>query len=245
MNHASPQVLVLIPAFNEEERLADVLGRIANTDLRCRVLVVDDASTDDTGKVARDCGAVVLRHRVNLGYGGALQTGYKYALREGFRLLVQLDADGQHDPSLLPDLIEPIQNGEADIVIGSRFLEPTGYKMGALRSFGRKAIQMIASISGLKVSDPTSGLQAMTQDVIELFANDFYPVDYPDIDVLIIASNHGLRISEVSVQMSASPRPSTLHGGLRSVWYAYKMSLSIFAASGDRPPGSRKRNEGN
>ncbi len=244
MSRANSKLLILIPAFNEESRLPAVLERIAGAQLDCVVLVVDDASTDGTSKVAREGGAVVLRHRMNLGYGGALQTGYKYAVRTGMERLVQLDADGQHDPDQIPSLLAPVESDEADIVIGSRFLEATEYRMDALRSFGRKAIQLLARANGLKISDPTSGLQAMNRRAIELFTGDFYSTDYPDVDVLLVARNHKLRIREISVVMGASPRPSTLHGGLKSVWYAYKMLLSVFAAKGERPRSLPDGNRG-
>ena len=234
MNSADAPTIILIPAFHEEQRLPAVLDSIRSLDLVCRIVVVDDASTDGTSRVAREGGATVLRHRINLGYGGALQTGYKYALRTGAEFVVQLDADGQHDPELIPKLLEPVRRRQADIVIGSRFLEETGYKMGGLRTFGRKLILMISKLAGLNISDPTSGLQAMNREAIELYAGDFFPVDYPDLDVLMVARNYGLRLRELSVQMAASPRPSTLHGGLRSFWYAYKMLLSVFAASADK-----------
>jgi len=226
-----PELIVLIPAFNEEPRLAGVLERIAALDQELEMVVVDDGSRDATGAVAARCGATVLRHPFNMGYGAALQTGYKYALERGARYLVQMDADGQHDPAQVATLLEPVRGGEADLVIGSRFLVPTAYHMGGLKTFGRKLFQGVARGVGLRVTDPTSGLQAMNRAVMEIYVEDFFPPDYPDLDVLLIAHRRGVRIREVSAVMSAGERPSTLHGGLRSFYYVYRMLLALFAAT--------------
>lgn len=221
--------LVLLPSYNEAARLPQVLARLRELAPDFSPVVVNDGSRDGTGAVARKCGATVLDHPFNLGYGAALQTGYKFALQEGAQLLVQMDADGQHDPAHIPRLIEPIRNGEADLVIGSRFLEPTAYRMGFSRSLGRKLFQRLARLSGLEVTDPTSGFQAMNRAVLELYVGEFFPSDYPDVDVLLVGHRRGLRIRERSVVMTESTRPSTLHGGLRSIYYLYRLALALWA----------------
>ncbi len=231
---AGPRGVLVLPAFNEAARLPAVLARVAEAGLGLECVVVDDGSRDATSAVARAAGAHVLRHPFNLGYGCALQTGYKYALRRGARALVQMDADGQHDPHEIAALLEPIERGECDLVIGSRFLESTGYEMGALRRLGRDAFCAIARGFGCAVTDPTSGFQAMNRRVLELYAGDGFPADYPDVDVLIAAHRSGLRIGERSVRVAASPRPSTLHGGLRSLWYTYRIALSLWAVASRR-----------
>ena len=133
--------IVLMPAYNEAENLPRVLPALAQSAQDCELVVVDDGSGDDTSSIAAAHGATVLRHPFNLGYGAALQTGYKYALRRGARLLVQLDADGQHDPEDIPRLLAPIRQEQCDLVIGSRFLTETGYEMGAAKSAGRWLFQ--------------------------------------------------------------------------------------------------------
>jgi glycosyltransferase involved in cell wall biosynthesis len=226
----APSVLIL-PAFDEAERLAGVLAAVARAATGCEVVVIDDGSRDGTAAVAARAGATVLRHPFNLGYGAALQTGYKYALARGARLLVQMDADGQHDPQEIAALVAPIERGERDLVVGSRFLEPGSYRMGFARSLGRLLFAALARAAGLHVSDPTSGFQAMNRRVLEVYARDFFPADYPDVDVLLAAFRHGLRVGELPVRMSQGTRSSTLHGGLRSFYYVYKMLLSTWSAS--------------
>lgn len=223
--------VLIIPAYNEEPRLEAVLRAAAQAGLGCEIAVIDDGSHDATAEIARRLGATVLRHPFNLGYGAALQTGYKYALERGADLLVQMDADGQHDPAQLAGLVRPVQQGELDLVVGSRFLEPSGYQMERLRSLGRALFSFIARLAGLRVSDPTSGFQAMNRRVLEVYSRDFFPTDYPDVDVLLAAYRHGLRVGERAVVMTKARRQSTLHGGLRSFYYVYKMLLSIWSTS--------------
>lgn len=226
--------ILIIPAYNEGATLGRVLASVLEANLECEVVVVDDGSIDDTSAVAKGAGATVLRHPFNLGYGAALQTGYKFALQNDVELLLQMDADGQHDPHQLLDVAAPILEGELDLVIGSRFLEKTGYQMEYLRSVGRLLFASLARLAGLTVSDPTSGFQAMNRRVLEVYTGDFFPTDYPDVDMLLAAYRHGLRVGERSVEMSKAERASTLHGGLRSVYYVYKMLLSLWSVSSRR-----------
>jgi len=233
--------ILVIPAFNEAPRLPALLSGIADLHLDLEIVVVDDGSRDATASVAAAAGATVLRHPFNLGYGAGLQTGYKYALSAGADYVVQMDADGQHDARDIPRLAAPILRGECDLVIGSRFLEPTGYEMGVTRGLGRRFFVGLARAFGIRVTDPTSGFQALGRHVLELYVGDAFPSDYPDVDVLLTAHRNGLAVREVSVEMKASERKSTLHGGLRSIWYVYKMMLAVWAASGGRRNG-RNRN---
>ena len=231
-------VFLIIPAFEEASRLPQVLRDVADSDARVRVVVIDDGSRDSTSDVARAAGAVVLRHPCNLGYGAAVQTGYKYALRHGARWLVQMDADGQHDPKAIGQLLEPLASGEWDLVVGSRFLAAGDYRMSLPKRLGRDLFRGIARLLGMEVTDPTSGFQAMNRSVLELYCGDFFPNDFPDVDVLLAAHRQGLRILEVPVQMSEGVRASTLHSGLRTLYYPYKMLLSLWAAPPRRPDGT-------
>lgn len=225
---------VLIPAFNEEPRLPAVLEALRREAPDFVPIVIDDGSRDHTAEMALKGGATLLRHPFNLGYGAALQTGYKFALRSGVDLLVQMDADGQHRPEDLLRLAEGLETGKLDLVIGSRFLGEGDYRMGGLRSVGRSFFRWLLGLFGLHVSDPTSGLQAMNRSVLELYAEDMFPSDYPDVDVLLCAHRRGLRVGECAVTMDPSPRASTLHAGLAPVYYVYKMILSLWAASRTR-----------
>jgi len=229
---------ILIPAFNEAPRLSEVLRRVADCSPGFDVIVVDDGSSDATAAVAAGAGARVLRHPFNLGYGAALQTGYKYAWRAGVELLVQLDADGQHDPVDARALLEPVERGELDLVIGSRFLGAGTYRMSALRGVGRALFQRLLRAFGLCVTDPTSGFQAMNRSVLALYTSDAFPSDYPDVDVLLAVHRERLRVGERSVTMTQSVRVSSLHSGWTPIYYVYKMMLSVWAASAGwtRPP---------
>ncbi|HEY8515171.1 MAG TPA: glycosyltransferase family 2 protein [Candidatus Binatia bacterium] len=230
MSRRSSDSLLIIPAFNEQRSIGAVIDRVRATGLELDVLVINDGSRDDTAEIARRHGATVVSHPFNLGYGAALQTGYKYAIRNGYRHLVQMDADGQHDPAYIPSLLEPVRAGEADVVIGSRFIEATGYQMGGARTVGRVFFQrVLVWCGGPHIADPTSGLQALSRSVVRFCCSDFYPFDFPDIDVLLLLHRQGFRIREVPVTMAPSPpQRKPMHYGLRAVYYPYKMLLSTF-----------------
>jgi glycosyltransferase involved in cell wall biosynthesis len=222
--------LIVIPAFNEETRIGAVLRQIA-ADLAVDVAVVDDGSSDRTAQVVRTAGAHLIRHPINLGYGAALQTGYKFALRNGYSILAQMDADGQHLASEIPALIAPIERGEADLVLGSRFGDSPSYKMSPLKRVGSELFRLLGRGAGLEVSDPTSGFQAMNRKVMELYSTDFYPTDFPDVDVLLTAHRSGLRLVETPVRMLEGERKSSLHSGLRPIYYVYRTLLAVWVAS--------------
>jgi glycosyltransferase involved in cell wall biosynthesis len=179
----------------------------------------------------------VLRHPFNLGYGAALQTGYRFALARGVACAVQMDADGQHLASEVPALLEDVRRGDCDLAIGSRFLELSGYRMGALRSVGRTIFCRVARWVGLEITDPTSGFQALNRRAMQLFLSDWFPADYPDVDVLVLAHRCGLRVRERPVRMAEGSRASSLHSGWKPLYYCYKMLLSLWAASAVRPAG--------
>ena len=229
----------MIPAFNEATSLPTLIESLLETELEPTVVVIDDGSEDDTAAVAFRCGAQVVRHPFNLGYGAALQTGYKWAIARNVSFVVQMDGDGQHLASEVPGLLELVRGDACDLAIGSRFLEPSGYRMGALRAMGRVVFAGLARLGGLSISDPTSGFQALNRRALELFVSDWYPYDYPDVDVLLLAHRRGLRIRERAVQMAPSWRASTLHSGWAPLYYSYKMLLALWAVSG--VPRARRR----
>ncbi len=222
------KTLVVIPAFNEARAIGKVLAGIRGTDPRLAVLIVDDGSSDDTAGVARGAGARVVRLPFNLGYGCALQTGYKYALREGYDRVVQLDGDGQHEPADIPRLLAVLESGEADVAIGSRFLGDTLYTAGVARRTGMRVFQLLAFLlTGFRFTDVTSGFQALDRHVVEFFAAERYPVDYPDADVLVMLARAGFRVTEVPVRMYPKAGGASMHAGLRPVYYVFKMLLSM------------------
>jgi glycosyltransferase involved in cell wall biosynthesis len=170
----------------------------------------------------------VLSLPVNSGYGAALQTGYKYAVRQGYDAVAQIDADGQHRAEHLPEMLDCLAPGEIDVVIGSRFLDPEGhYSPSVARKLGIGLFaRMVRLITRQHVTDPTSGLQVMSRRVAEFFCSNVYPADYPDADILILLHRSGFRLKEIPVVMHPSPRKS-MHSGHRSLYYVYKMLLSI------------------
>jgi len=222
------KVLVIIPAYNEEGRIGATISGIRKfTD--ADIIVVSDGSTDNTVNEAKAAGALVIELPFNLGYGAALQTGFKYALKKKYEFAVQMDADGQHDPLSIQALIQPILRDEVDIVIGSRFLSEGNYRAPFVRRMGMYFFGFITSIlTGRKITDPTSGFQALNKKVIEFYASRAYPVDYPDADVIIMLHRKGFRFKEVPVVMHNAAKPS-MHGGiLNPLYYIFKMALSIF-----------------
>ncbi len=220
--------LVLIPAFNEAVAIRKVLDGIRAVDPGLPVIVVDDGSTDTTAAIARNAGARVLSLPFNIGYGAALQTGYKYALREGYDCVVQLDGDGQHEPADIPALLRVIERGEADLAIGSRFIGPSSYRPTLVRRLGMRLFSFLAFVlTGVRFSDVTSGFQALNRDLLRFFTTERYPADYPDADVLIMLKRAGVRVEEVPVRMYENGTARSMHSGLRPIYYTFKMLLSI------------------
>lgn len=220
------RLLALLPAFDEGERIARVVEDVRR-ELACDVLVVDDGSRDETAAEARRAGAAVAAHPVNLGYGAALQTGYRYALRYGYDAVLQLDADGQHDPASIPALLAGLQ--DADVVVGSRFLDAGSYRPPLLRRIGMWIFGRIAgALAGVTITDPTSGFQAISREALRFYVHERYPADYPDADVLAMVARAGLRLVEVPVRMKASPDGKSMHAGvLRPLYYVFRMSLAL------------------
>ena len=220
--------LVVVPAFNEAATLGGVLDRIRAVDFSLPVVVVDDGSTDATCDIARKSGAHVLRLPFNLGVGVALQTGYKFALHEGYDCVVQLDSDGQHEPADIPMLLDVIKRGEADLAVGSRFLGVGDYDPETMRRLGMRLFQFLAvALTGVRFSDVTSGYRAFSADVLHFFTAERYPVDYPDADVLMMLTRAGFRIKEVPVRMYPRTEGCSQHAGLRPIYYVFKMLLSV------------------
>lgn len=222
------KVLVIIPAYNEEESISQVVHEVKKAVPFADIVVINDGSTDNTAIKAKGAGAKVISHLTNQGYGAALQTGFIYAVEKGYPVIVQLDADGQHDPASIPSLLKSLREGETDLVIGSRFLEKRDYRVKFNKKIGIYLFGKIASlITRRRITDPTSGFQAFNKDVIRFFTQDLYPSDYPDADVLIMVYFAGFRFKEVPVKMHYSPKDETMHRGYKAFYYIFKMLLSI------------------
>lgn len=220
--------LILIPAYNEEANIGQVLQEIRNYNYDLDIVIIDDGSVDGTARVAGERGEKVIEHIYNIGYGGALQTGFKYALKMGYNYVIQFDADGQHDPADIRKLMTRLLDSGADIVIGSRFLSSdykTGFfKMTAIRYFRL----LIRSFTGVKITDPTSGLQALNRRTFANYAAmGNFPEDFPDADTLIRMIRSNFRVVEVPVNIKERISGVSMHKGLKSVYYLLKMSVSI------------------
>lgn len=225
----SLKVLVVIPAYNEAENIVATVKTV--TDLGYDYVVVNDGSTDSTLQVCRTYNLNVLDLPQNLGIGGAVQAGHKYAQRFGYDVDIQVDGDGQHDPAFIPKLVEQIENGK-DLVIGSRFLEETdGFQSTFMRRVGITWLSfVIKAVSGHMITDPTSGFRASGKRAIDLFCKN-YPIDYPEPDSIVSAIKHGLTVGEVSVLMKERQGGVSSISGFKSVYYMIKVTLAIIIAS--------------
>jgi len=220
--------IAIVPARNEEGAIGGVVSEIRAFDPELDVVVVDDGSSDRTAELAAAAGAVVVRLPFNLGIGGAVQTGFKYALEHGYELAVRLDGDGQHDPGELPKLIEPVLRGDADIVVGSRFADRDGaYRPPLARRLGIGIFARIVSVLvRQRVTDTTSGFQALNEHGIRLFADD-YPHDYPEVEATVMVVRHRLTLLEVPVRMREREHGRSSITALRSVYYMIKVLLAL------------------
>ena len=225
------RVIAVVPAHNEAEAIGGVVDEIRTCNPSFDVVVIDDGSTDDTAGVAASRGAAVVRLPYNLGIGGAVQTGFRYALEQGYEWAVRLDGDGQHDPSALSTLLAPVERDEADIVIGSRFIggssdyrPPLGRRIG-ISWFAK----LVSVLTRQRVTDTTSGFQAMNRKGIALFARD-YPNDYPEVEATLLVYKHRLRLVEVPVQMREREHGESSITLVRSIYYAIKVTLALLVA---------------
>jgi glycosyltransferase involved in cell wall biosynthesis len=230
-NQTLPRIVAIIPAFNEEKSVANVVRGLLRIGPNVTPLVIDDGSSDRTAEVAREAGAEVISLLQNLGIGGAVQTGYLYARKRGYDIAVQVDADGQHKPDQLMKIVEPLLRGEADLVLGSRFVERTSYVAGSARRLGIRILaSFVSAINRQRLYDVTSGFRAIGRKGIELFAVD-YATDYPEVDSLVLIKKRGLRIVEVPVEMEPRQEGSSSITPLRSVYYMVKVTLVLFMRS--------------
>jgi glycosyltransferase involved in cell wall biosynthesis len=227
--------VAVVPAYNEEGSIGAVIDEIRAADGEMEIVVVDDGSRDRTADVAAAKGARVLRLPFNLGIGGAVQTGYRYAYEHGFDLALRVDGDGQHDAGQFAVLAGPVLAGHADIAVGSRFIGSKGYRSSRSR---RGAIRVLAwtvtLLVGGRVTDPTSGFQVANRRAIALFAA-YYPHDYPEVEATVLAAKAGLRRAEVPVEMRERSAGRSSIGAVRSVYYMVKVMLAVFVAVFRRP----------
>ncbi len=220
--------LIIVPAFNEAGNLPRVIPEIRSQAPGFDLVVVDDGSSDATSAVARSLDVFVIPLPVNLGYGGAVQTGFRFAVRHDYDLAVVIDADGQHDPANIVELAQVVASGQADVAIGSRFRGRMTYHQPWVKRLGMRLFAWTVSrITGREVTDPTSGFQALNRDALRFFAYDNYPVDYPDADTLLVLHYAGFRVTEAPVTMRERLSGVSMHSGWKPFYYVLKMWLAI------------------
>jgi hypothetical protein len=232
---SAPRVLVVVPAHNEEESLPATLAEVRDKAPAVDVLVVDDGSRDRTGEVARGLGVAVVRHPVNLGVGGALQTGFRFACLNGYDIGVQLDADGQHDAAYLAALLEPVIAGRCNVSIGSRYVESSGYRAPLTRRLGMLFFSAVVQAAvGQRITDTTSGFRAYDRSVMEVCQFEF-PKDFPDAPLLIALARQGFRLLEVPVVMRERQAGQSFYTVGKQLYYPYKNLLASLMAMLRRP----------
>jgi glycosyltransferase involved in cell wall biosynthesis len=221
----------IMPAFNEADQIAAVIAEIEATDPDICVIVIDDGSTDQTASEARKAGAEVIRLPYNLGIGGAVQTGYKYAFERGFQIAFQIDGDGQHDPAELDAIIEPVARGEADVVIGSRFLGLGQYRAPIVRRIGMAIFaRFVSTVVRQPLSDTSSSFRAVNRRAMKLFAHE-YPHGYLEtVEATVMASKYGLRMMEVPVLMRERMFGRSSLTVPLATFYAFKVFVAVFVS---------------
>lgn len=221
------KTLLMVPAYNESESIESVIEEIEKKCPDVDYLVINDCSSDETESILKNAHAHYVSAPVNLGIGGAVQTGYKYALKNGYDIAIQVDGDGQHDVAYVPKMVELIESGEADMVIGSRFVAKEGFQSSTTRRLGIKLLSTLIFICcGKHIKDVTSGFRACDRRFIALFASD-YPDDYPEPEVLVTSVLHRGKIVELPVVMRERAGGKSSINLKKSIYYMIKVSLAI------------------
>ncbi|MBI3602292.1 MAG: glycosyltransferase family 2 protein [Candidatus Omnitrophica bacterium] len=228
MNLEAAKILIIIPAFNESGNITRTIADIKKQNLPVDILVIDDGSTDTTAQEACQAGVQVISLPFNVGIGGAVQTGFQYALHYGYDMAVQFDGDGQHDASFLRKVIAPILEDQADMVVGSRFIESDGgFKSSLTRRIGiHFFVRLINTMTGLNITDPTSGFRVHNRKIIAAFAHD-YPQDFPEPEAIVAAKRLGARISETAVLMRQRQGGQSSIRQFKSLYYMVKVTFAI------------------
>ena len=219
--------LIIIPAYNEAANIEKVINNIVQNYPQYDYVIINDGSTDKTEEVCANAGYQVLNLPINMGIGGAVQTGYRYAKKNNYDAAVQIDGDGQHDVAFLEDMLNLLETGEADVVIGSRFVQKEGFQSSQIRRVGIRFLSILARIlTGVQIRDITSGYRVVNRRFIEIYAND-YPADYPEPEAMIIAAVHGGMIKEYPVVMRERENGTSSITFKKSVYYMIKVTLAM------------------
>lgn len=223
--------LIIIPAYNEEDAIAHTVARIREKVPDFDYVIINDCSTDRTLAICRENGFHVVNLPINLGIGGAVQTGYRYALENGYDIAVQMDGDGQHDAAYLGEMARVLEEEKLNMVIGSRFIEKEGFQSSAARRLGIGYFSwLIKLVTGVRITDPTSGMRMADREVIGLFAGD-YPKDYPEPESVVTILKMGRRVREIPVQMRAREGGVSSISSMKAVYYMVKVSIAVLIAA--------------
>lgn len=221
------RVLIIIPAYNEEDSIEKVVDNFIKSFPQYDYVIVNDGSMDNTKGICQKKGYQVLNLPINMGIGGAVQTGYRYALDNDYDMAVQVDGDGQHDVSFLEDMIRYMEEEQADCVIGSRFVEKEGFQSSGIRRVGIRFLSVLGfCLTGVRVKDITSGFRLVNRKFIRIFAQD-YPADYPEPEAMVIAAVHGGKIREYPVVMRDRENGTSSITMRKSVYYMFKVTLAM------------------
>ncbi len=225
------KIAIIVPAYNEEKAIANVVSDIflvaKEQQLNITVIVVNDCSKDSTSEIIAKLNCVALNLPVNLGIGGAVQTGFKYAFENGFDYAIQIDGDGQHPASEIPKLINSANENKLDVVIGSRFMSREGFQSSAIRRFGIIYFKWLNRfLVGIKINDSTSGLRLINKKALKI-VSEYYPDEYPEPEAIILYSLNKLKIGEVSVNMKKRQGGVSSISSVSSIYYMFKVTLAI------------------
>ena len=222
--------LVIIPAYNESGNIDKTINDIKQNAPDFDYVIINDCSTDKTLEVLRKKGYNYLNLPINLGIGGAVQTGYRYAYYHGYDMAVQFDGDGQHNAAYLVEMAEVLVETDSDMVIGSRFIEKEGFQSSGLRRVGIGFFtKLIKMLTKKVITDPTSGMRIVNRRLLEVFTND-YPKDYPEPESTVTALSKGYKITEIPVKMNEREEGASSISNLKGVYYMIKVSIAIIIA---------------
>lgn len=219
--------LIIVPAYNEEQNIEKTIEAILHESKNFDYVIINDCSTDRTRQICEAKGYNIVNLPINLGIGGAVQTGYRYAVKYGYDMAVQVDGDGQHNPEFLDKMAEYLEKNNFDMVIGSRFIKKEGFQSSKLRRVGIYFFsKLIKLVTGVTITDPTSGLRMVGRNVLNIFSRD-YPKDYPEPESVVAILNRGMSIAEIPVIMEERNGGVSSISLKKSVYYMVKVSLAI------------------
>lgn len=221
------KILIIIPAYNEAENIGKVVDNLIENYPQYDYVIINDGSSDNTKKICIENHYQILNLPINMGIGGAVQTGYRFARDNDYDAAVQIDGDGQHDVAYLSAMLEMIEEGQADVVIGSRFVEKEGFQSSHMRRVGINFLSILGwLLTGVRVKDITSGYRVVNRKFIKIYAED-YPADYPEPEAMVIAAVHGGKIQECPVVMRERENGESSITLKKSVYYMIKVTLAM------------------